>query len=544
MRTHADTANQNCGLANLTDAELENNSLFVCRECDNKLFVTLTTLNNHVRSQHTEYRTLNNLQLVEQALFRDLDGNYTSEWKDGLLFLQQLQHKPPPFRQPLTTKIRWRLEQHVSETFLKVVELNNEALKPTQHNPSRQQRNFDPWPLLQLQILFEQLILFPINAATTDPKKGLNSIIHERLRKFKQGKIRELYEEAHLIQSKTPKQQAENPVSIQKSAQLAADLDNFKTANARVTKHAPVALINNDNLHVLQGLHPPSLQRGCIKARTNTRSGGTKRKFKATPAQIVQTLSHLNRGKATGINCDSLDLYINAARRLNLNNNQDYIKAQALAGFFNKVINGDVPHEFETFIRQTYLVALEKDPDDKTKLRPLGVPSAIRRISGILILKEYAPTFAEYLLPYNYAIGVNGGIDLVIKSIQLAVDRYIIEPENNGDLPSRALVSLDIRNMFNAVSRERLREIISQKFPTLEAYSDLIYDGNGETFVRLENGEWTVIPVEEGFSQGCPASPVFAALVLHDILSTIQPELERRAAQRKALGDNGDDGLG
>jgi len=254
------------------------------------------------------------------------------------------------------------------------VELNNEAQKPTQHNSSRQQRNFDPWPLLQLQILFEQLILFPINAATTDPKKGLNSIIHERLRKFKQGKIRELYEEAHLIQSKTPKQQAENPVSIQKSAQLAADLDNFKTANARVTKHAPVALINNDNLHVLQGLHPPSLQWGCIKARTNTRSGGTTRKFKATPSQIVQTLSHLNRGKATGINCDSLDLYINAARRLNLSNNQDYIKAQALAGFFNKVVNGDVPQEFQTFIRQTYLVALEKDPDDKTKLRPLDVP--------------------------------------------------------------------------------------------------------------------------------------------------------------------------
>jgi hypothetical protein len=288
-----------------------------------------------------------------------------------------------------------------------------------------------------------------------------------------------------------------------------ADLDNFKSAKAQVTKHAPVALINQENLHVLQGLHPPSLQRGCIKARTTTRSGGTRRKFKATPSQVIQTLSHLNRGKATGINCDSLDLYINAARCLNLNNSQDYAKAQSLAGFFNKVINGDVPAAFQTFIRQTYLVALEKDPDDKTKLRPLGVPSAIRRISGILILKEYAPTFAEYLLPYNYAIGVNGGIDLVIKSVQIAVDRYIIEPENNGNLPSRALVSLDIRNMFNAVSRERLREIISEKFSTLEAYSDLIYDGKGETFVRLENGQWTVILVSEGFSQGCPASPVF-----------------------------------
>jgi hypothetical protein len=37
--------------------------------------------------------------------------------------------------------------------------------------------------------------------------------------------------------------------------------------------------------------------------------------------------------------------------------------------------------------------------------------------------------------------------------------------------------------MFNAVSRERLREIISEKFPTLEAYADFICDGPGETFL-------------------------------------------------------------
>jgi hypothetical protein len=93
-------------LASLTDVELERNSLFVCRECDDQLFVTLTALNNHVRSNHVEFRTLNNLQLVEKALFHDLEGNYISHWDDGLAFLQELKHNPPPFRQPLTTKIR------------------------------------------------------------------------------------------------------------------------------------------------------------------------------------------------------------------------------------------------------------------------------------------------------------------------------------------------------------------------------------------------------------------------------------------------------
>jgi hypothetical protein len=95
--------------------------------------------------------------------------------------------------------------------------------------------------------------------------------------------------------------------------------------------------------------------------------------------------------------------------------------------------------------------------------------------------------------------------------------------------------------MFNAISRERLREIIASKFPTLEAFADLIYDGPGETFVRLEDGTWTVIAVNEGFSQGCPASPVFAAIVLNEILTQLQTELNLRAQERKLKGDFSDD---
>lgn len=74
------------------------------------------------------------------------------------------------------------------------------------------------------------------------------------------------------------------------------------------------------------------------------------------------------------------------------------------AGRCNRIINGKVPHQFQTFLRQTYLVALEKDPDDKTKLRPLEVPSAIRLIAAIIVLKQYSPIFADHLLPFNYAI--------------------------------------------------------------------------------------------------------------------------------------------
>ena len=151
---------------------------------------------------------------------------------------------------------------------------------------------------------------------------------------------------------------------------------------------------------------------------------------------------------------------------------------------------------------------------------------------------------AEHLLPYNFAVGVSGGCDVIIKTMQLGVDRYITEPEMENRLPTRSLVSLDIVNMFNAVSREELREIIADVFPTLEGFADMLYEDEGQTYVRMGDGSWAVIGVKEGFSQGCPLSPVFAALVLNSILTKLQSELEARAKARLAAGDKGDDGRG
>jgi len=118
---------------------------------------------------------------------------------------------------------------------------------------------------------------------------------------------------------------------------------------------------------------------------------------------------------------------------------------------------------------------LEKDPDDKTKLRPLGVPSAIRRIAAATVLSEYSSVIAENLLPFNFAVGVSGGCDVIVKTMQLGVDKYNTEPEQCNNLPTRALASLDLVNMFNAISREELREIVANDFPALEGFADMLY---------------------------------------------------------------------
>eukprot|EP00956_Cyclotella_meneghiniana_P026338 scaffold56674_cov56-Cyclotella_meneghiniana.AAC.3 len=149
-------------------------------------------------------------------------------------------------------------------------------------------------------------------------------------------------------------------------------------------------------------------------------------------AGTAMIAGRLNCGKAAGLYGDSLDLYVKCARSIDLSKDVDKQKATRLAAFFSLVANGDVPTKFQRVLRTTYLGALEKDPGDKLKLRPLGVASAIRRITTAAILLEYSSVLAENLSPLNFAVSVSGGCNLVVKTMQLGVDKYISEPELAG----------------------------------------------------------------------------------------------------------------
>ncbi len=77
------------------------------------------------------------------------------------------------------------------------------------------------------------------------------------------------------------------------------------------------------------------------------------------------------------------------------------------------------------------------------------------------------------------AFGVNGGVDMVMTTMRLGVEEYITTPQNdpNIGLPSRALISLDICNIFNAVSHQKLLHLISLDFPELEPFANVFVRG-------------------------------------------------------------------
>ena len=482
----------------------------------------------------------------------------SNQWLSGLSWLlNSYEPAPPPFRQSLLLQLRHKSLECVLDAFRDLISATVAGAQPPASQKEEHLPEYQAKPFWLLCILFEQLVLAP-RPATLDGKphpETITQCIYRRLRWFRAGRIKDLYNESRLVVSKSPAEQASsrpsNSRSNAKVAQLAADLNNFGTCNARLTKETPVALVtdgdsDDSNFSSLVDLHPDESYsyKPSRRSRRSTQRFRNSNEIVFTPHNIIQNILHLKRGKGPGLQVDSLDIFIHLAQRCRGQQSKKKLHpfASTLAKFFTHVANGDYPKEVKAVFRTTYLVALQKDPSDLKKLRPLGIPSAIRRIAANAIANEMKAEFASYNLPFNYAVGIHGGIDFITTTLRLGVEKYISNLTDVGLLPTRALVSLDIRNMFNAISRHKLREIVAEEFPRLQPFVDSLYEEEGRTVVKLANGDWASIPVREGFSQGCPLSPILAAIVLNYILKQVDAKLHAKAARRPKKSS--DDGLG
>jgi hypothetical protein len=335
---------------------------------------------------------------------------------------------------------------------------------------------------------------------------------------------------------------------IQQSAQDAADENNFKTAVARAIKDTPVAINNDENIAILKELHPQKLPYVPNIPQRNTRSQQSgANNISITPEDIINTFQRLKKGKAPGIQSDSTDIYIRLLRKRLPHDPSAAPKskiAKLYADFFTLIASGSYGEIERKYNNTIYLVALHKDINNLKKLRPIGVPTAIRRINAALLINKNKSDFASHLLPFNYALGVHGGINTVVNAFRNGTYKYITQPQQQNKRPTRALVSLDIRNMFNAVSRHKLREIIATDFPHLQPIADSLYKTTHYAKYKNLDGQWETIEVEEGFTQGCPFSPLFAGLVLTHILTKVNAELLTRAENRKCNDIYLDDGHG
>ncbi len=209
-----------------------------------------------------------------------------------------------------------------------------------------------------------------------------------------------------------------------RTAQKTADSDQFQTAVQRAVTATSVASIDTSNIAFVNKLytHPvPDQHHPPPPPPPQTY---------ALPGDICTTIQHASRHKGAGVNADSIDIFIDI-----VNANIPSVPTN-LNFIFNQIYTSNLPPTIKCYFTNVYLFCLHKDPMDKTKLRPLGIPTAIRCLMASHVAHTFCEKFARHMLPFNYAVGTPSGSNLIITTMQLQVEKYITLPQSTDNLPS------------------------------------------------------------------------------------------------------------
>jgi len=213
--------------------------------------------------------------------------------------------------------------------------------------------------------MFESLMLFPF------PKKSEDTtatVITKRIHLFRTGNLKQLYIDSRNVNSKTPLEKAnraENQTisTRNKSAQLAADNDNYRSAIDRIVSDTPIAINTPDVVNILKQLYPS-------KHTLHEEHKDTQPKKFATaykPLNIhtfKKIFSTIPQGKAAGPFGDITDTLKALVTHTEYPQNKQ-IYAQTVFDFFTLINANKMPASMKPFYNGGFLFGLHKDIFDK-----------------------------------------------------------------------------------------------------------------------------------------------------------------------------------
>ena len=579
LRSHLSSLHALSAPSTLPPAALDSCHLHICTLCDSwtakgAIHLSHGRLLQHQKLKHAPpVRTTRSSVLLQQAFHSP--NSTDNSWSTALAWLDTLQLQPPPFRYNCWHNLRTSDKDIIFDCFDTLLQtLIQTNITPDPDDSAAwpaYEKHADP--LWNLTFMFQFLVLCPIRECTT---ATLRQIIKTRITLFRHGRIQQLYDHAmtasriplpttlrtstldidDILAADDPDDFDNNPISFDTrttaSAQRAADCDNYATATSRLRREMPVATLDPATVqHIVHTLYPDKLppHESNAPSQRTTRSvtASTNHSFSLDAKTVKRALSKIRKGTAAGPFADYTDflrafaLHISADSDDDPDNTTSTPFLDIFIATIQILLDGNLSESIATPFRSAYFLALHKDALNPLKLRPLGIGTAFRRIIGSIIMAHHNESFAAHLLPAGQVgVGISGGINVIAHLTQLLVSRHVSDPA----MRTRVLIALDIVNMFNACSRETCRASLQRHFPRLLPFFDLLYSEDNKCWYLDHHGQWNAFLQTEGFAQGCPLSPLFASLVLDEVLRPLQTELAHRARTRKNNGLLGDDNHG
>jgi len=534
--------------------------VFKCPVCPTHklgLFASNGTLLRHIQRTHKmSTRTETNTDLLLSTFKVDPAQAPTTRqnWERSLSYIHRHDITPFSFRKSIYSKLKFNERSLIQNLAYNLIELLIKAQEPHVDNNSPHSNAYQtsPSPIWKILLLFEGSLMAP--ATATDPKRNYQALIKRRVAQFLDGNFDVLYQNAmcHLSSPRT-----DTPTIDQRQSQIlrAANNDDWKKASQLLQQPLPSVPFDDTYLPHIQALHPPPtpylseepLPRPSHSLHQSIFSTAdeTLRSRLADPSLTINTLRRLKKDKSSGPYADSTDMLkdIFLVRSKHLNQKEErFPRIHVLCTLLSFLYKGTLPKDIRQYLNANESVAFHKDTQNLTSIRPIGIGTALRRIAAAHAMSVTKDVAAEYLSPHQFAVGMSSGIDVITHTIQSHTDTYIETPLSQNRAPTRAVLVLDLQNMFNSISMTKAREIVYTKFPHLLPLFDILYFDNTRCWYRRPDGSRHYITRREGSSQGCPFAAFLACLVLDSIVKKINQELVTRAnARRHTHPDSPDD---
>ena len=479
---------------------------------------------NPTNQSHTNQTTTRAFSTSLAIIIKSYRASQPTQWEASLKFLYSLDPQPVQYRSNLYRHLNKQTKQILFSTLNHVqhwlLQLHTHTQDPNAFptaTAASQPHLFSTKPLWILLLAFDALLLHP----NKEHKGSPNHLVRTRLKAFKAGNIQALWTAS---QAK-PKQTSPSKEDHNHQAQLAADEDNYRTAFARLTKAMPVAQMTPENQEQCSKLYVE--QKSYQSTRRSTRTNPSTFSLVNTEV-LLRALQKVNSGTAAGPNGDFPAVLKDYALFQPNKDSPDYRPNLSIfADVTQLIVNNQLHPSLQTYFSSNWFMALHKDTEDKSKLRPIGMGTAYRRITGKYLMMLLDEEIAKALTPFGqWGIAVRGGIDFMIHTTRVLVERHL-KPNDE----TRTAIALDLVNCWNNTSRKAAQDELADD-PSLQQllpFVELLYDHAVPCYYTDDQGVIQNFLQEEGHCQGCPLAPTLSCLTLLKLLRKLQAFLATRA---------------
>ena len=193
---------------------------------------------------------------------------------------------------------------------------------------------------------------------------------------------------------------------------------------------------------------------------------------------------------------------------------------KALAKSMDILAKGEGPPCLAQWLAGAPLTALRKEDDG---VRPIAVGETVRRLISSLLLARHAEKAKEILTPLQIGVAVSNGGEAVIHAARDLAHRF-------GHDHRYSLLTVDLRNAFNLVSRAAFRREVRLHLPGLHNWVQYCYGAGHEPELWVNKYRFRSVC---GVQQGDPLGPLLFSLALQPVLKKLHTKI---AEWRTELG--------